>query len=183
MTPGAKTGMVGIPAAAIAAVHSALAKGRTAAEAADLARRVGFALGPALVDAFQEVLDAGGEGPASELEPERFWTRLTEFLGEAGWGELIFEDAHPGVASLSSPSWAEATGRSTAHPSCHITTGMIAAVVSRVAGTDLAVLEARCRAAGADRCTFLVGGQTALGTVYARLRDGARPAEAVSALG
>lgn len=183
MTSGANTRMVGIPVGAIAAVHAALARSRPASEAADLARRVGFALGPALVDAFQEELDTNREGPASELDPEAFWTRLADFLGQAGWGELIFEDAHPGVASLSSPGWAEATGRSTVHPSCHLTTGMLAAVVSTVAGTDLAVLEARCRAAGADRCTFLVGGQTALGAVYARLRQGARPAEAVSALG
>lgn len=183
MSPGANTAMIGIPAAGIAAVHASLAEGRPAAEAADLVRRVGFALGPAMVDALQAELDADGAGPAAELEPDRFWNRLTEFLAGAGWGELIFEDAHPGVASLSSPGWAEATGRTTAHPSCHLSTGMLASVVSRVAGTDLAVLEARCRAAGSDRCTFLVGGQTALGTVYARLREGERPAEAVAALG
>lgn len=182
MPTDADTRMIGVPVAAMPAVHAELARGRTAAEAADVARRVGFSLGPALVASFEERLDSEGGAPAGDLAPDEFWSRLGEFLASSGWGELEVDDAGPGVVSLSSATWAEAEGRSTTHPSCHLSTGMLAAVVSLVAGTDLAILEAGCRAAGADRCTFLVGGRDALTAVHSRMRDGSAPAEAVAAL-
>lgn len=183
MMPQSQPRMVGIPAAALGAVHTSLGQGRSVTEAAELARRVGFAIGPALVDAFEAELSNGGAGPAADLPTDEFWTRLSRFLSEAGWGDLTAREAHPGVASVTTANWTEAAGRSTAHPSCHLSTGLLAAVVSRVAGTDLAVLEATCRAAGAGECTFLVGGHAALGSVYARIRAGDNPTQAVAALG
>lgn len=174
---------MGIPAAAMAAVHAELARGRSAAEAADVARRVGYAIGPALVSDFEDQLAASGDGSAAGLAPEAFWRRLAEYLGSAGWGELSVDETHPGVVEISAAEWTESTGRHTSHPSCHLSTGMLAAVVSEVAGTDLAVLESTCRAAGADRCTFLVGGQAALSEVYSRMREGVQPDRALAELG
>lgn len=183
MRPDGNRTMIGIPAGSLSAVHGELGRGRPAAEAADLARRVGFALGPGLARAFQEDVSGEVAGGAGTLEPERFWSILAEFLASAGWGRVAIDDRHPGVVSLSSADWAEASGRSSAHPSCHLSTGMLAALMSEVAGTDLAVLEGTCRAAGADRCTFFVGGQAALSAVHARMREGAPPTEAVAQLG
>lgn len=174
---------MGIPAAAMAAVHAELARGRSTAEAADVARRVGYAIGPALVSDFEAQLATSGGPRAAELAPDAFWARLADYLAAAGWGEVSVDETHPGVVEISAAEWSEATGRSTSHPSCHLSTGMLAAVVSEIAGTDLAVLETGCRSAGAERCTFLVGGQAALSEVYSRIREGVQPARALAELG
>lgn len=182
MTPAQPLPMIAMPPSALSALHHALGAGRGAAEAAEMARRFGFAAGPAFHEAFQATLDREAAGPADQFGTEEFWSRLSEFFSGSGWGELRFTPTHPGVATLRAEGWAEADGRASRHPACHITTGMLAALVSRVAGVELAVLEVECRSAGAERCTFLVGGQAALQAVYSRVRDGAPFADAVAAL-
>lgn len=174
--------MIGIPASAIPALHQALARGRSGAEAADSARRLGYAMGPAFLEAFQAALDREGIGDASGLAAESFWSRLSDFFVDAGWGELRFDALHPGVALVSSTEWAEAEGGRAMHPACHITTGMLASLMSEVADARLAVLETECRAAGGERCAFLIGSEAALQTVYTGIRDGRPYADAVAAL-
>lgn len=183
MTPTSTRRMMGIPAVAMPAVHAELARGRSAAEAADLARRVGYAMGPSFVADFEAQLASSGGPAAADLAPEIFWSRLAEYLSAAGWGELEVEETHPGVVTISAAAWSESTGRRTSHPSCHLSTGALASIVSGIAGTELAVLESGCRASGAERCTFLVGGQAALSEVYSRIREGMQPARAVAELG
>lgn len=182
MSSAQTSSMIGIPASAIPALHQALGRGRSGAEAADSARRLGFAMGPALLEAFQVALDRDGIGDARGLAAESFWSRLSEFFADAGWGELSFEPLHPGVALVSSTGWAEASGVKARHPACHITTGMLASLMSEIADTRLAVLETECRAAGGDRCAFLIGSEAALQTVYSGIREGRPYAEAVAAL-
>lgn len=176
------TPMIGMPPATLVALHRALAENRGAGEAAEIARKIGFSAGPAFHAALQDTLDHLGLGPARDLQPGTFWARLAEFFAAAGWGALEFEQSHPGLASLSSANWVEAAGRRANHPACHLTTGLLASLVTRVAGADLAILEAECRATGAERCSFLIGAPAALQTVYARIREGERYVDAVAAL-
>lgn len=183
MTPAPNLPMIGMPPSALTAFHHALGTGRGAAEAAEMARRFGFAAGPAFHQAFQNTLDGDEAGPADELAPGEFWTRLSDFFSGSGWGQLQFSSTHPGVAMLRAERWAESEGRTSRHPACHITTGLLAALVTRIAGVELAVLEVECRSAGAERCSFLIGGQPALQAVYARLRQGEPFDDAIAALG
>lgn len=182
MTPAQTLPMIAMPPSALLALHQALGTGRGAAEAAEMARRFGSAAGPAFHAAFESSLERDGDGPASRLGPDEFWTRLSGFFAESGWGRLHFASTHPGVATLYADDWAEAEGRGSRHPACHITTGMLASLVSRVAGAELAVLEVECGSAGAERCTFLVGGRAALDEVYSRVRGGEPFADAIAAL-
>lgn len=173
-----------LPAGALPALHRSLAAGRTPAEAAEAARRLGYESGAEFHRAFERWLGGTEAHDLGSLGPDAFWHGLAEFFASEGWGHLSFEELHPGVAALSSTDWAEAdsaTGAS--HPACHITTGLLSDLLGRVGSAELAVLEVECRAAGHERCTFLVGGEEALESVYRDLRGGRDYAAAVRALG
>jgi V4R domain len=175
--------MLSLPVDALAAVHRALADGRTPAEAAEAARRLGFETGPGFHRALEEWLAATGSGDPSSLDPAAFWERLSDFFAAKGWGRLDFERLHPGVAALSSDEWAEAeTEGSASYPACHFTTGLLADLLGRASGADLAVLEVECRSKGDARCRFLVGGWDALERVYDELSGGAPYAESIQRL-
>lgn len=164
--------MLRIPVASLAALHRVLAQDHPPAEAARLARQVGFESGSAFHAALAETLPPQDASEVGRLPAQAFWAGLGDFFSSLGWGELRFEELHPGVASLSSESWAEAEGRTSQQPSCHVTTGLLAEMLSRVAGTDLAVMEVECLTRGDRRCRFLVGSPDALGGVYQQLRQG-----------
>jgi predicted hydrocarbon binding protein len=171
--------MVRLPAAALTAFHRALADDRSPAEAAALMRRMGFESGASFHDAFRAWLD---EDP-SQLSVDDFWERLSDFFAELGWGRLRFQRLHSGVAELSSEAWAEAEpGGQARQPTCHFSTGVLADVLGRVSGDDLAVLEVECRSRGDAHCRFLLGGPEALRGVYERIRQGEGVPEALSAL-
>ena len=168
------TPLVHLPTATLAALHEVLEP--------DLAREVGFQSGEAFLAALEERLGARAGG-AADLPAANFWTRLSAFFAEAGWGPLDAERLHPAILSLSSARWAEAEGRSSGHPACHLTTGILADVLSRVARADLAVMEVECRAAGDGLCRFLIGNPDALDRVYHGLQDGLPYRDAVAAVG
>lgn len=176
--------LVQIPSAWITAMHDTLAEAHGEAEAAHLLRRIGIASGDAFRELFQDWLSETGVEPAdpARLEPALFWSRLSGFFEELGWGSLDFELPHPGIIALSSRNWVEATGVSRPHPGCHCSTGLLAELLRSITGSDLAVLEIECRGAGAERCRFLIGGEEALEVVYGRLNSGAAPDEAILAL-
>jgi predicted hydrocarbon binding protein len=172
------TPMLRLPAGTLAMLRLALSEGSSPADAAERLRRIGYESG----EAFRQALQARGEDGAEDLgevSMDEFWARLGRFFGELGWGRLEFEQIHPGVAALESFDWAEAEGQASGAPSCHYSTGVLADLLGRVAGDDLAVLEVECRSAGADRCRFLLGGQEALERVYLSVRDGASVMEAL----
>jgi uncharacterized protein len=162
-----------ISAATLPALHRAFADGRDARDAVRVARQYGFESGPAFHEALVEWASDDSATPLAELSPERFWELVATFFSSVGWGELRYEQLHDGVGSLSSRDWAEAQPDSGAsHPACHVTTGILAELLARVAGTDLAVLEVQCRSRGDEICRFLIGGPEALGVVYEELRQG-----------
>lgn len=176
--------MLTLPVGALGALHRTLSAGRTPLEAAEAARRLGYESGEEFHQAFQEWLAAEETHDVGSLGPDGFWHALGEFFTTLGWGRLVFERLHPGVAALSSSDWAEAdSAGSAAHPACHFTTGLLSDLLGRVAEADLAVLEVECRASGSQRCTFLIGGREALERVFEELRAGRDPAAAVRALG
>ncbi|CAN5612405.1 hypothetical protein BH23GEM6_BH23GEM6_27010 [soil metagenome] len=172
-----------ISAATLPALHRAIADGRAPAEAARLARQFGFDSGEAFFEALRDWnADQMGE-PIEELSPDSFWETTATFFSSVGWGELTFERLHPGVGLLHSPDSAESQPNSGArHPACHVTTGILAHILSRVGGIDLAVMEVQCRSAGDEPCRFLLGGKEALQSVYEELRNGVSLDEAIDGL-
>ncbi|HET8654189.1 MAG TPA: V4R domain-containing protein [Longimicrobiaceae bacterium] len=173
--------MLQFPDGSLTALHRALAHDRSPAEAAVLARRLGFESGAG----FYEALRGGTDGrDVADESADDFWERLGDFFATTGWGELRFERVHPAVASLSSSSWAEAEPAADAQqPSCHFTTGMLADLLGRVAGADLAVLEVECRSRGDQQCRFLLGGTAALQRIHAALAEGTTFEAAIEDLG
>lgn len=176
--------LVQIPAAWITAMNDTIAETHGEAEAALLLRRIGMASGGAFRELFQDWLSETGVEPAdpARLDPTVFWSRLSGFFEELGWGSLTFELPHPGIIALSSRNWVEGSGVSRTHPGCHCSTGLLAELFRSITGSDLAVLEVECRSAGAERCRFLVGGEEALQVVHGRLSSGSAPDEAILAL-
>jgi predicted hydrocarbon binding protein len=184
MTQTSATQIVGFPATVLSAIHAALAEERSAVEAAEATRQLGFAAGAAFYDAFEEWVGASETRDTGELDPDGFWDLLSRFFAEHGWGRLEMERIHPAVGSLVSSDWVEAERpEATRHPACHLTTGVLAEMLGRVGGEDLAVMEVECRARGDAQCRFLIGGQPALERVFEGLRDGRHLADVLTELG
>ena len=163
-----------LPVPALAALRSAVL---AAPDGQLRLRDAGFAAGGALYDVFAErARRQAGRDPASLTLPE-FVGELGAFFREQGWGALETVAAPEAeTVALRAPDWAEADAEPdapAAYPSCHFPTGVFAGFLARVAGRPLAVLETRCRAAGDDRCQFVVGSPPVMDRVWERLRAGA----------
>lgn len=182
----AHASLLHLPGNALPALHRVLAREHSPAEAAGLARQLGFETGAGFLAAFQGWLEDEHQASASasSLAADEFWPRLATFFQSLGWGHLEFEPLHRGVAALSSTRWAEAEPEGGAlQPTCHFTTGMLSDFLGRLAGADLAVMEVECTSRGDERCRFLFGGMEAMEQVYARLRDGAPLQQTLEELG
>ncbi len=165
-----------LPIASIAALRNALidAVGEDAAAAA--LRAAGHAAG----DALYATLSAG-DGDAAPAD--RFWQRLTRLFQSRGWGVLRHDDAHPGVGALESADWVEADAFAGAmRPSCFLTTGLLANLLGRVAGREVAVLEVECRSRGDAHCRFLFGSGEALDAVYSHVARGESARDSLASL-
>jgi hypothetical protein len=189
MTQHARPSEIALPVAGLAALRDALVETVGADPAARALRRAGHAAGDSIFDAFAAAALGPGRRDASDadalrdLDAPAFWRRLSDFFSSRGWGSLTFLEAHEGVGALESSSWIEARpDLSLARPSCHFTTGMLANLLGRVAGSPVAVLESRCRSAGDDRCTFLFANPLTLETVYGELLAGTEPEDAIARL-
>jgi len=182
----AGTAMLTFPPSTLAAVHRAARQDRSAAEAAALVRQVGFETGEGFLVAFSEWLAHHRQDPGADpsaLAADDFWHHLSAFFSSLGWGRLEFEQLHEGVGELSSTEWAEAeVGAGARQPMCHFTTGMLADLLSRLIGSDLAVLEVACRSRGDGKCRFLLGSAEALQRVYEEVRQGQEVDAALQAL-
>lgn len=174
-----------LPAGLVPALSGALAEHLDPAQAAEVLRGTGFALGGSLAELLEQ---RGAENsPGADLQEvpeERFWALVGELWEENGWGRLGFQPLHPGVGALELENGFEADpDAGAAHPSCHLTTGMLAELLRGAAGEPVAVLEAECRSRGDGRCRFLFGSERTLGEVYRAVQEGASPDRAVQALG
>jgi predicted hydrocarbon binding protein len=172
-----------ISAAVLPALHRAIGEGRDAAEAARLARQFGFESGSAFYEALAQWSADEAGAALDDLAPERFWEMVATFFSTLGWGEMSFKRLHPGLAVLQSHDWAESQPDGAArYPSCHVTTGILAELLRRVAGTDLAVLEVGCHSQGDELCRFVIGGAETLEEVYQQIRNGASLEKAIEQL-
>jgi len=147
-------------------------------------RAIGSAVLSRAPDAGPAILRAGGveigreliEGLADDLSllsTDDFWNQLANGLDESGWGRFTFDRPHPGVGLLESEDCAEAdSGADRQHPACHLTTGVLAAMLERAGDASLSVLEVTCRSAGDERCRFGFGGSEALGRLHRALAEG-----------
>ncbi len=165
-----------LPVASLAALRNALIDAVGEDDAATALRAAGHAAG----DALHTTLVAG-DGDAAPAE--RFWQRLTQLFQSRGWGVLRHEDAHAGVGALSSPDWVEADAFAGAmRPSCFLTTGLLANLLGRIAGREVAVLEVECRSRGDARCRFLFGSAETLDAVYSHVARGENASDSLTSL-
>jgi hypothetical protein len=133
-----------------------------------LLQEAGFAAGDELYDAFSGWLATrtGVTDPA-DLDARHLGRLLGEFFRGLGWGQLAVERLGAGSLALDSSDWAEADPGSAAFaPSCHVTAGLLAGFLGRMADQDVAVLEIECRSRHDERCRFLAGSPEMLQAVY-----------------
>lgn len=143
-------------------------------QAASYLQEAGFAAGEATHQAFTAWTAErfSGTEPAS-LDERWLSEALTGFFRSAGWGELAASPLGP-VLALDSGDWAEALDAPGAdYPSCHLSSGMLADLLGRIAGEPTAVMEVECRSRGDGRCRFLAGAPETMGSLYERMAQGA----------
>lgn len=146
----------------------------TGLQAATYLQEAGFAGGEELYQIFSRWL-AGNyrvNNPA-DLDARYLSEVLGRFFSETGWGELEVVPVGEAVLALDAPAWAEASDEGGApYPSCHLSCGLLADFLGRVADAPVAVMEVECRSRGERRCRFLAGAPDTLGTVYDRIAQG-----------
>lgn len=136
------------------------------ADAVDALRAAGYAGGQAVYEAFEQWLQetedttsAGARRSPPDLTLDEFAARAADYFRAAGWGLAAFgSQRDDGVATLAiDDCWEADSSSSEGLPSCHVTTGMLAAFFGKLAGYPVAVMETECRSSGAEQCTFLLG--------------------------
>jgi predicted hydrocarbon binding protein len=159
-----------LPVASLAAVRSALSEAVGADAAANALQKAGYAAGDAV---FEHLVSTAGDTDVADLPLSEYFRHLAQIFRQLGWGELRHEAVHAGVGALETTDWFEShTVTAARRPSCFFTTGLLANLLGRTAGADVAVLQTECRSRGDDRCRFLFGSREALSAVYTSLVDG-----------
>lgn len=143
------------------------------ADAVDALREAGFAGGPAVYEAFEQWLaESNTSATAPELTIQEFGDRAAQYFRDAGWGRVDFStEKEESVATISMDDcWEADRTAGGSSPSCHITTGMLAAFFGKLAGYPVAVMETECCAANGDRCRFLLGNSEIMAYRWEKLR-------------
>jgi predicted hydrocarbon binding protein len=143
-------------------------------QAATWLQEAGFAGGEALYEAYAEWLtdNYSVDRPAS-LDVRHLGETLSRFFQEYGWGSVRVTPLTPAVIAMDSPDWWEADpGQGAEYPSCHLSSGLLAELLSRVSGSPLGVMEVECRSRGEPRCRFLAGAPETLQILYTRMAEG-----------
>ena len=137
-------------------------------------------------DAEVAITEAAG-GPLAGLAGlavDKFWNELSRYFDQAGWGRLEHELMRDGVGAIVSRDWAEADPTEARDvPGCHLSTGLLAELLTRAAGPPVAVMEVQCRSRGDQACRFLFGSPTTLLVVHRKLSDSESLNVALAALG
>jgi predicted hydrocarbon binding protein len=181
--PGARPPELALPVASLAAMRQALTEDVGADAAARALRAAGYAAGDALYAALTQPFgDSDGGEKVGELPAAAFWRRLSQLFSTRGWGTLSHEPAHQGVGALESANWVEAVPGNGSRPSCFFTTGLLANLLGRAAGSTIAVLEVECRSHGDERCRFMFGAPDSMNAAYNLIRSGETPDSLLNAL-
>lgn len=154
-------------------------------QAATWLQEAGFAAGDDLYQAFASWTAAAyGVASPDALDQARFGEVASRFFEGLGWGGLSVTRLAPSVLAFDAADWAESQpGGEGQYPSCHVTSGMLAAFVSQLAGSPAAAMEVECRTRGEGRCRWLVGSPETLGTLYDLLSRGLGYQQALTAGG
>ncbi|HUE77480.1 MAG TPA: hypothetical protein VMM83_06015 [Longimicrobiales bacterium] len=173
----AATRDIRLPADAILSLRRTLVREIGAEAAANALREAGNAAG----DALHDRLARGVEGDGLGRTPSgSFWDRLTSLFREMGWGTAEHQALHPGVGALDVHDWFEVDPNAR-RVTCPFTTGVLANILGRVAGGEVAVLQVDLPGGGC--CRFLFGGPEPMEQLYGRLREGRDLEAALGALG
>ena len=164
---GGKNCLVGLGPASLHTLRGALERS-LGEHAASLLQETGCASGPEVYQAFAAWLQtrANVADPA-DLDKTFLAQMMSEFFEATGWGDVELEHLGDTVLALDTSGWAEANSDTTAlAPSCHFTTGMLAAFMTELAGDAVAVMEVECLTCGGERCRFLMGSAATLHKVF-----------------
>lgn len=164
-----------IPTDSIAALRATLRQEVGAQTATVALQKAGHAAGNALFERLDR--DDG----LSEIPQATFWARLSGLFREMGWGTVEHEELHPGVGALVARDWFEVDNPS--RPNCPFSTGVLAHILGRVAGQDVAVMVAPCDDDTDGCCRFLFGAGPVLQKIYGGLREGRELRASLVALG
>jgi predicted hydrocarbon binding protein len=141
--------------------------------AAPLLQEAGFASGEALTDEFSTWLESHyGVSAPPDLDARYLGESLSGFFESRGWGALTLERLGDAVLAVDAPDWAESTPGGGTYPSCHVSSGMLADVFSRLGSGQFAAMEVECRSRGDARCRFLLAAPETLTLVYERMTHG-----------
>jgi predicted hydrocarbon binding protein len=166
-----------IPAESILALRRALVR-QVGREAADRAlQEAGHSAGDAL---FARL--GGDAGQVGDTPLQTFWDRLAGLFRELGWGSVEHQTPHPGVGALEARDWFE-VDESASRPTSPFTTGLLANLLGRAAGGEVAVLQVACEGSGARCARFLFGAPPVLDRLYSGLREGQDVDAGLAALG
>jgi hypothetical protein len=157
---------VRIPADSMHALRRSLSTQLGPVAAGRCLQEAGYAAGDALVDRLGRELADAGATPATS-----FWGRLAAIFKELGWGAVAYDELHPGVGALVVSDWFE-IDPSGQQANCPFTTGVLANVLGKVAGQEVAVLQASDAHGAPGRARFLFGSPDVLNGVYAGLAVG-----------
>lgn len=140
----------------------------------------GYAAGEGLYTALCGWLGthAGTERP-EELDATLFAGALSDFFQSAGWGRLAIAPVGGAALALDSSDWIEAEPGSAQIPMCFFSAGMLADVMGRVSGEQVAVMEVECRSKGDSICRFLSASPATLQEVYEKMAAGISYVEAL----
>lgn len=142
-------------------------------------REAGRVAGQALSARVQSASD-----PAAAA-PEDFWETLGQEFVDLGLGPFTYEVRAPGIGQVRLDGLPEADGAEgepRRRTGCPFATGLLAGLLTGIAGEPVSVLEVECRANGAASCRFLVGDRPRLTRLRDRLANGERLAEVLREL-
>jgi hypothetical protein len=170
-----------VPATLLGTVRRFVVGDREPMEAVTVLREIGYELGEEVYGSLQERLSRDFSGAAwSALDPAEFWRAAATFFADRGWGTLEFRDLHPAVGVLELSGWVE-SGAGGGPRGAHLSTGLFSALLERLAGAGVAVMEVP--SGSADRTRLLFARGDVLGQVYEQVRTGASVEEALGRLG
>jgi hypothetical protein len=170
-----------VPSALLSTVRSFVVGDRDPMAAVTALREIGYQLGEEVYAGLEERMTRDFSGSRwEELDPAEFWRAASDFFHSRGWGRVAFRDLHPAVGVLELSEWVE--GESGGGPrGCHLSTGLFSALLERLAGDGVGVLEVPAASADQTRLVFARG--DLLGRIYETVRAGGSVEDAVSALG
>lgn len=143
-------------------------------QAATWMQEAGFAGGEALYGIYAEWLSGRfAVNRPSALDVRHLGETLSGFFQENGWGSVRVTPLTPAVIAIDSADWWESDpGSGAAYPSCHLSSGLLAELLSRISETTLGVMEVECRSRGDSHCRFLAGASETLQILYDRMAQG-----------